>query len=167
MLIWFSPDCISVICDTLCSWAAELVLVWMAISNTGWNTNPKKLKGQTVLTKDNSCSTPWLFCPLLGEASSTYTHLTPMGVIQQKCFHLTFWWTVYGAARCSLKQADLFWFIHSNCEDNFRAQMTGNNFLSSSSGNRTEQSQLLRNRSYDMLPMLYIQCLSACKRNSK
>lgn len=129
LLVWFSRDCIFVTCDTGLSWVAELVLVLVATSYTGWNTNPKKFKGKRVLTKDNSCSTPCLFCPILAEASSTYTHLIPVGVIWQKCFHLTFWWTVYGAAGCSLEQADLFWFIHSNSGDNFRAQMTGNNFF--------------------------------------
>lgn len=137
----------------------------MAISYTGWNTSPKKFKGKRVLTKANSCSTPCLFCPLLAEASSTYTHLTSVGVIWQKCFHFTFWWTVYGAAGCSLKQADLFWFIHSNSGDNFRAQITGNNFLCSSSWNRTGQStNYWGTGAMDILPMLHIQCLSACKR---
>lgn len=67
------PKTISVTCDTVRSWAAELVQVWVAIPYTGWNANPKKLKGKTALTKESSYSTPWLFCPFLAEASSTYT----------------------------------------------------------------------------------------------
>lgn len=135
MLIWFSPDCISATCDTLRSWAAELV----AISYTGWSTNPRKLKGQF---SQKITAVPLPDCSVLSFLKPPpLTHTWhPWEWSNRKCFHLTFWWTVYGAAGCSLKQADLFWFIHSNGGDNFRAQMTGNNFLSSSSGNRTGQS---------------------------
>lgn len=59
---------------------------------------------------------------------------------KEKYFHFTFWWTIYVAAGCSLKHADLFWFIHSDSGDYFRTQVTGNHVFCSSSGNRTRQS---------------------------
>lgn len=124
------------------SGAAELVLVQVTIAYAGRNTSPKKLKGKKVHTAIKEVAAVPLAL-LSSPCWSLHLHMTDnhrSDYTEENYFHLTFWWTIYVSAGCSLKHTDLFRFIHSDSGDYFRTQVTGNKVFCSSSGNRTRQS---------------------------
>lgn len=89
--------------------------------------------------RGSSCSTGSFVLSLL-KPPLTHNWHHRSDYIEENYFHLTFWWTIYVSAGCSLKHTDLFRFIHSDSGDYFRTQVTGNKVFCSSSGNRTRQS---------------------------
>lgn len=120
------------------SWAAELVLVHMAVADAGWNASSKKLKGKTVHTANSAVPLAlWSsHCWSLLHLHTTHSHrkghteVFPSDVLVDNVCSTR----VHSETHRPLS------FIHSNSGDYFRKQVTGNNVFCSSSRNRTRQS---------------------------